>query len=123
MFVSPRPPPHPTATLQTPNPTLTIASQAKTNSSTSSRDDQNYQWTHPSGDTFYYDNHDTVRFRVEEEHWFDQTPAGPSAAAPDPAAQPAKSPYTLLASMEDSGLGPCLWWDGEMEEGEEEGEE
>jgi DNA-directed RNA polymerase III subunit RPC8 len=67
----------------------------------------------------YYDNHDTVRFRVDEEHWFDQSPKGPSAAALDPAAAPPRSPYTLLASMEDAGLGPCLWWDGDQDGDEE----
>ena len=25
------------------------------------------------------------------------------------------SPYVLKATMEDAGLGPCLWWDGEEE--------
>lgn len=28
------------------------------------------------------------------------------------------SPYQLIATMEDAGLGPCLWWDGE--DGEDE---
>jgi len=27
-----------------------------------------------------------------------------------------KSPYILYGTMEDAGLGPCLWWDGEEEE-------
>lgn len=62
-----------------------------------------------------------MRFRIEEEHWFDQSPIGPSATDPA-AAEVAKSPYTLVASMEDPGLGPCLWWDGDGGE-EEEGEE
>lgn len=22
-------------------------------------------------------------------------------------------PFALIGSMEDAGLGPCLWWDGE----------
>jgi DNA-directed RNA polymerase III subunit RPC8 len=86
--------------------------------SRSSRDEQNYQWPTSTVDTLYYDNHDTVRFRIEEEHWFDQSPTGPAAGAGnggDPAGAP-RSPYTLLASMEDPGLGPCLWWDGEVEE-------
>lgn len=30
------------------------------------------------------------------------------------------SPYVLRGTMADAGLGPCLWWDGEEEEGEEE---
>jgi DNA-directed RNA polymerase III subunit RPC8 len=31
-----------------------------------------------------------------------------------------KSPYILNATMQDSGLGPCLWWDGGEREDEEE---
>jgi DNA-directed RNA polymerase III subunit RPC8 len=50
-----------------------------------------------------------VRFRVEEEHWFDHTPLGPQA---DDAHAPQRPPYSLVGSMEDPGLGPCLWWDG-----------
>lgn len=64
-----------------------------------------------------------MRFRIEEEHWFDQTPIGPAAReelGTTGAAPALKSPYTLVASMEDAGLGPCLWWDGEEEEGGEE---
>ncbi|KIM97708.1 hypothetical protein OIDMADRAFT_105227 [Oidiodendron maius Zn] len=83
-----------------------------------SRDEQNYQWPVSPADKLFYDNHDTVRFRIEEEHWFDQSPLGPSAANDLNAPASAHSPYTLVASMEDPGLGPCLWWDGE---GEEEG--
>jgi DNA-directed RNA polymerase III subunit RPC8 len=26
-----------------------------------------------------------------------------------------KSPYMIYGTMEDAGLGPCLWWDGEEE--------
>jgi len=61
----------------------------------------------------YFDNHETVRFRVEREEWHDQAPIGP----PDPEKPdeiPVKlSPYSITASMADAGLGPCLWWDGE----------
>jgi hypothetical protein len=34
-----------------------------------------------------------------------------------------RSPYKILASMADSGLGPCLWWDGDGAEDEEMGDD
>ncbi len=58
----------------------------------------------------YYDNHETVRFRIEDEIWTDQSPVGPREKE-DPGAIK-QSPYVLLGTMEDAGLGPCLWWDG-----------
>jgi len=61
--------------------------------------------------TLFYDPQETVRFRIEEEHWFDQNPSGPS----DKDDGIKTSPFTITASMEDAGLGPCLWWDGDDE--------
>jgi len=63
----------------------------------------------------FYDNHETVRFRIEEEVWTDQTPMGPREKEEN-AGVLKKSPYILYGTMEDAGLGPCLWWDGEEEE-------
>lgn len=71
------------------------------------------------GQPLYYDNQETVRFRITEEIWTDQTPVGPSEKEEDGGRK--QSPYVLRATMEDAGLGPCLWWDGE--DGEEEEEE
>lgn len=67
----------------------------------------------------YYDVQETVRFKITDEIWTDQTPVGPSQKDDDTVER--ASPYSLKASMQDAGLGPCLWWD-EAEE-EEEGEE
>jgi len=66
----------------------------------------------------YYDNQETVRFKITEEVWTDQTPIGPNTQKDDEVVERA-SPYSLKASMQDAGLGPCLWWD-EAEEEEEE---
>lgn len=70
----------------------------------------------------YFDKHETVRFRIEGERWHDQTPTAP----PDPEhlAEPVKktSPYSIIGSMMEDGLGPCLWWDGDPEQGQEEDE-
>jgi DNA-directed RNA polymerase III subunit RPC8 len=72
-------------------------------------------WEVEGGEQLFFDNHETVRFRIEEEEWYDQAPIGPKK---DGVVQERKSPYKLVASMEDSGMGPCLWWDGMEEEGE-----
>ena len=63
----------------------------------------------------YYDPHEVVRFRVVREHWFDQAPEGPQMAGQVETEQPVEkqSPYIIEAAMEDSGLGPVLWWEGD----------
>jgi len=72
-------------------------------------DDTNQHWIWEyDGDELHYDNHEKVRFQIENEYWFDQTPIGPTEIEEDVK----KSPYTLTASMQMEGLGPCLWWDG-----------
>ncbi|KAG9237125.1 RNA polymerase III subunit Rpc25-domain-containing protein [Amylocarpus encephaloides] len=73
--------------------------------------EQVFTWT--TEDTvLYYDNHETVRFRVEEERWHDQAPTKATGGENDQDVEERKvSPYGIIASMEDSGMGPCLWWD------------
>jgi DNA-directed RNA polymerase III subunit RPC8 len=60
------------------------------------------------GETFYYDMHEPIRFRVEKEKWVDQTPLGPNEKENG---VEKSSPYMLEGSMAEDGLGPCLWWD------------
>ena len=72
---------------------------------------QQFVWD-TDGGLLYFDNHEAVRFRIDEENWFDQTPVGPSESEEDVK----QSPYTITAAMNDAGLGPCLWWDGDQEE-------
>jgi DNA-directed RNA polymerase III subunit RPC8 len=74
------------------------------------------------GQDLFYDNQETVRFRIEEEIWTDQSPMGPKEKEDlvGTAGAEKSSPYVIRGSMADAGLGPCLWWDGE-EEGEVEG--
>lgn len=86
------------------------------NTSPSDRNEQCFKWRTDDEQELYYDNQDHVRFRVEEEHWHDQTPIGPRAKEDEVK----RSPYTITATMEDAGLGPCLWWDGDEEEEEME---
>ncbi|PSK55728.1 DNA-directed RNA polymerase III subunit rpc25 [Elsinoe australis] len=72
-------------------------------------------WHAEESGELYFDNNETVRFRVEAESWTDLEPK----RAPDPTQEslevktedvPEPSPYTITASMQQSGLGPILWW-------------
>ncbi|KAN0098764.1 DNA-directed RNA polymerase III [Hyaloscypha variabilis] len=80
--------------------------------------EQLFYWELEDGSKLYYDNQETVRFRIEEEVWTDQSPMGPKERD-DAAGTIKSSPYVVKGSMADAGLGPCLWWDGEGEEAEE----
>ncbi|PQE24671.1 dna-directed RNA polymerase iii subunit rpc8 protein [Rutstroemia sp. NJR-2017a WRK4] len=74
----------------------------------SNHNEQIFVWIN-DGQEFFFDNQESVRFRVDSEEWVDQAPIGP--VKPD---NPVKkeAPYRIIASMEEVGLGPCLWWDG-----------
>ena len=72
-------------------------------------DDGTQHWIWDLDDNqLHYDNHEVVRFQIEQEYWHDQTPNTPGEVEEDQK----RSPYTLTASMQMEGLGPCLWWDG-----------
>jgi hypothetical protein len=80
--------------------------------------EQVFVWNLADGQRLYYDNQETVRFRIEEEIWTDQSPIGPKEredAAGTVMRASAGSPYVVKGSMADAGLGPCLWWDGDEE--------
>ena len=75
-------------------------------------------WKTDEGVELFFDRGETVRFRVEAETWNDLAPQSRPGEARD-ADDFAKSPYTITASMQQSGLGPLLWWvEGDGEEGE-----
>lgn len=76
--------------------------------------EQLFVWETEDGQLLYYDNQETVRFRIEEEIWTDQSPMGPKERE-DAAGTVKSSPYVVRGSMGDAGLGPCLWWDGDEE--------
>lgn len=74
-------------------------------------------------DQLYFDNGNTVRFRVEAEFWTDQAPDGskkPAAVAGLPGGgengnggeqqQQRKVPWRLEGSMAEPGLGDVMWW-------------
>jgi len=57
----------------------------------------------------FFDKGDWVRVRVESEEFHDNSPTNPidrEAAA----TLERKAPYSILASMSESGLGAVSWW-------------
>ncbi|KAL2070626.1 hypothetical protein VTL71DRAFT_13652 [Oculimacula yallundae] len=93
--------------------------------------DQIYEWR-TEDNTLFFDTHEPVRLRIEDEVWKDQNPVGPrekeepsnNLTIPSGSGKKKNSPYSLIGSMEDPGFGVIQWWDGEEEEEEEgEGEE
>ncbi|KAJ9156998.1 RNA polymerase III subunit Rpc25 [Coniochaeta hoffmannii] len=66
---------------------------------------------HVDDQVMYYDIHEMVRFQVVTEEWHDQTPEGPLNMSEEQPDGRAISPYRITASMKQSGLGCCLWWD------------
>lgn len=93
-------------------------------------------WRPEGGTELFFDKGEPVLFRVEQEEWFDQKP---SVQQKDEQGNPVDTRGTawrvivsiavsslkshadkLQGSMNQSGLGPTLWWE---EAGEEEGEE
>ncbi|CZT45627.1 related to RPC25-DNA-direcred RNA polymerase III, 25 KD subunit [Rhynchosporium secalis] len=89
--------------------------------------EQVYEWR-TEDNTLFFDNHEPVRLRIEDEVWKDQNPIGPrekeepnSLTIPSGSGKKKNSPYSLIGSMEDAGLGVIQWWDGDDGEDEEEG--
>ncbi|KAL1297681.1 hypothetical protein AAFC00_006233 [Neodothiora populina] len=91
--------------------------------------EQTWVWSAGEGNDFFFDNYETVRFRVEGETWTDLSPdkqmAQAEQAENDEQTETRISPYEITASMQQSGLGPLLWWDQEDDpiDGEEYAEE
>jgi len=72
------------------------------------RSEQCWVWNN-EGQEYFYDKYEWVRFRVEQEHWHDQSPVAPTDRDPASASE-RKSPYSLTVSMMQAGLGPTEWW-------------
>lgn len=81
-------------------------------------DEQIYVWQASPDFPLYFDKHETVRLRIEQEIWTDQTPIGPKDEENSKSVR--SSPYVLHGSMQEAGLGPCLWWDDAEEDVAEE---
>jgi len=62
----------------------------------------------------FMDINEEVRFRVIDEEFIDLTPEGPAPPPVDGetpiSLEPKKAPYTISASISESGLGLLSWW-------------
>ena len=71
----------------------------------------------------FMDVNEDIRFRVIDEEFVDLTPEGPTSSSTTGAAttnsadaiastdtHPKRSPYTITASISESGLGLLSWW-------------
>ncbi|OCK85104.1 RNA polymerase III subunit Rpc25 [Lepidopterella palustris CBS 459.81] len=65
------------------------------------------------GTELFFDAEEIVRFRVESEHWEDQSPQHPLRRDEN---EERHSPYRIVGSMSQAGLGPLLWWEEQEEE-------
>ncbi|MCJ1315453.1 DNA-directed RNA polymerase III subunit rpc25 [Xylographa vitiligo] len=70
--------------------------------------EQCWVWNN-EGTEYFYDKHEWVRIRIEQEHWHDQSPVAPSERE-SAAAMERKSPFSITASMMQAALGPTEWW-------------
>ncbi|KAJ4345379.1 DNA-directed RNA polymerase III complex subunit Rpc25 [Didymosphaeria variabile] len=80
-------------------------------------------WSPPDGEEFFFDKGETVLLRVEREEWFDQKPSIVQKDEHGNVVERRGVPWRIIASMNQSGLGPCMWWEsqeGEEEEGEQQ---
>lgn len=68
---------------------------------------------------FFFDNAESCMVRVEEEEWHDVSPdalrSQTYATQEEEEIASRMSPYLVKGSMMASGLGPTLWWMGELE--------
>lgn len=70
--------------------------------------DQVWIW-YNEGERFYYDKTEWVRVRIEQEHWHEASPTEPGKHE-ETALSERHSPYSITASMKESGLGVVTWW-------------
>ncbi|KAF3928167.1 hypothetical protein AA313_de0205391 [Arthrobotrys entomopaga] len=71
--------------------------------------EQVWVWRTEDGDELFFDKNETVRFRVEEEEFVDNTPVDP-ALRDSLADADMTPPYKLIGSCYQSGLGVVAWW-------------
>lgn len=72
-----------------------------------SHQEQVWVWNF-DGQRLHYDLNELVRFQVTDEEWHDQAPEGPALEE-----TALVSPYRIKGTMNQDGLGVCLWWDSE----------
>lgn len=75
--------------------------------------EQHWIW-YNDGNKFEFEKYLWVRVRVEDEIWHDTSPTAPHNSQ-EATASERKSPYRIVASMQQAGLGVVSWW--RMDEG------
>ena len=65
--------------------------------------EQCWVWNN-EGTEYFYDKHEWVRVRVEQEHWHDQSPMVPSESE-SAAATERKSPFSITVCCSDDSCG------------------
>ncbi|KAH7123945.1 DNA-directed RNA polymerase-like protein III 25 kDa polypeptide [Dendryphion nanum] len=85
-----------------------------------------YIWKTDEGHELFFDKGEPVLFRVEAEEWIDTQPTVIQKDENGDIIEQRDTSWRVIGSMNQEGLGPSLWWGdqgGEIEEGDEEGEE
>ena len=69
-------------------------------------------WIWETGDnSIYLDPGTVVKLRIEQENWNNQSDASSTSKSDNPDIQAmADVPYSIVASMAESGLGGVEWW-------------
>ena len=74
----------------------------------SNQTEQCWVWK-SNGQDNYFDKHEWVRVRVEQETWNDVSPVSP-AEMDKAVAGGRQCAYSITAAMNETGLGPLIWW-------------
>ncbi|KIJ55480.1 hypothetical protein M422DRAFT_220177 [Sphaerobolus stellatus SS14] len=75
----------------------------------------------PLTSRMYIDRNELARVRVESDEFFDDEPGPPKAAEGVVVQKPPKrSPFQIICSMAEQGLGPVSWWDNAAAMGADE---
>eukprot|EP00916_Digyalum_oweni_P009460 GHVL01015946.1.p1 GENE.GHVL01015946.1~~GHVL01015946.1.p1 ORF type:complete len:174 (+),score=24.39 GHVL01015946.1:135-656(+) len=77
-----------------------------------SETEQMWAWKYEEHDLYIEIGHE-IRFRVMEEKFVDTSPTGPEGITmetTDPEPGPKRSPYTIVGTLAEQGLGLLSWW-------------
>uniref|UniRef100_A0A8W8I3Z9 RNA polymerase III subunit Rpc25 domain-containing protein n=1 Tax=Magallana gigas TaxID=29159 RepID=A0A8W8I3Z9_MAGGI len=79
--------------------------------------EQLWAWEYETDDgkhDLFMDIGEEIRFRVVDEIFVDTTPSGPDGTANQPSeisdTESKKTPYTIVGSISEPGLGLLSWW-------------
>ncbi len=78
--------------------------------------EQVFVWQYDPSHEFFIDVGEQVRFRVVEEQFVDTSPSGPvkknelGTVSISQNKDESKCPYTIIGSINESGLGLVSWW-------------